>query len=263
MAKPSHFFAMAWLSAFCILTSMIYLSQYAASLPTNTTPSSNKELNKIDSCWRLNPTWADDRQALSGCAVGFGSGALGGKGGAIYVVTDASDDPVNPKQGTLRYGVIQTQPLWIIFQRDTSIRLVSELMVSSYKTIDGRGARVEISDGPCITLENVKHVIIHGILLQDCKPGPPGKIRSSPNQVVDRQASEGDGITIYASSDLWIDHCYLVRGTDGLIDITHASTAITISNNYFSLHDKVQLNNVCFLIILSFCTLTIDIHHMH
>ncbi|KAL0328761.1 UNVERIFIED_CONTAM: putative pectate lyase 2 [Sesamum calycinum] len=46
---------------------------------------------------------------------------------------------------------------------------------------------------------------------------------------------------IFASTDIWIDHCYLARCADGLIDVIHASTAITISNNYFSQHDKVML----------------------
>lgn len=44
----------------------------------------------------------------------------------IYVVTDTSDDPVNPKPGTLRFGAIQDEPLWIIFQRDMVLRLENE-----------------------------------------------------------------------------------------------------------------------------------------
>ncbi|TKY72181.1 putative pectate lyase 2 [Spatholobus suberectus] len=198
-------------------------------------------LNKIDSCWRAKTNWASNRQALADCAIGFGKDAIGGKYGSIYKVTDPSDDPVSPKPGTLRYGVIQTQPLWIIFAKDMVIRLKNELIMNSYKTIDGRGAKVEIGNGPCITIQGVSHVIIHGISIHDCKPSKAGLVRSTPSHVGHRQGSDGDGINIFASSNVWIDHCFLARCADGLIDVIHASTAITISNNYFTQHDKVML----------------------
>ncbi|KAJ0081746.1 hypothetical protein Patl1_09966 [Pistacia atlantica] len=148
-------------------------------------------LNVIDSCWRSKSNWATNRQALADCAVGFGKGAIGGKYGAIYVVTSPADDP------------------------DMVIRLKNELIMTSYKTIDGRGAKVEI--------------------------GKAGLVRSSTTHVGRRGGSDGDAIDIFASSNIWIDHCFLARSADGLIDVIHASTAVTISNNYFSQHDKVML----------------------
>ncbi|KAK4485064.1 hypothetical protein RD792_007672 [Penstemon davidsonii] len=198
-------------------------------------------MNIIDSCWRSNPNWASTRKDLADCAIGFGSAAIGGKNGAIYVVTDPSDDPINPRPGTLRYGVIQTEPLWIIFANDMSLKLENELMVNSYKTIDGRGAKVEISNGPCISIDGVTNVIVHGISVHDCKPSKPGMVRSTPNHLGQRLGSDGDAIAVFASSNIWIDHCYLARCTDGLIDVTHGSRAVTISNNYFTQHDKVIL----------------------
>ncbi|XP_054778110.1 putative pectate lyase 2 [Prosopis cineraria] len=201
----------------------------------------NLILNTIDSCWRGKSNWASNRKALADCAVGFGKDATGGKFGAIYEVTDASDDPVNPKPGTLRYGVIQTRPLWIIFARDMVVTFKNELIVNSYKTIDGRGSKVEIAYGPCITIQGVSHVIIHGISIHDCKPGKAGMVRNSEEHVGQRGGSDGDGISIFASSHVWIDHCFLARCTDGLIDLIHASTSVTISNNYFTQHDKVML----------------------
>ncbi|KAB5533746.1 hypothetical protein DKX38_016832 [Salix brachista] len=198
-------------------------------------------LNTIDSCWRARSNWASNRRALADCAVGFGKGAMGGKYGAIYVVTTPNDDPVNPKPGMLRYGAIQSNPLWIVFAKDMVITLKNELIMNSYKTIDGRGAKVEIAYGPCITIQGVSHVIIHGISIHDCKPGKSGRVISTPTHVGKRQGSDGDAIAIFASSNVWIDHCYLARCTDGLIDVIHASTSVTISNNYFSQHDKVML----------------------
>ncbi|KAF2303664.1 hypothetical protein GH714_021046 [Hevea brasiliensis] len=215
-----------------------YNSQPLSSyLPSNT----QSVLNTVDSCWRTESNWASNRQASADCAVGFGQAALGGKYGDIYLVTTPDDNPINPEPGTLRYGVIQTEPLWIIFDKDMVITLKNELIMNSFKTIDGRGAKVEIANGPCLTIEGVSHVIVHGISIHDCKPGKPGLVRSTPTHVGKRQGSDGDAIAVFASSNIWIDHCYLASCSNGLIDVIHASTAVTISNNYFSQHDKVML----------------------
>ncbi|GKB18719.1 pectate lyase-like protein [Tanacetum coccineum] len=99
--------------------------------------------NPIDRCWTCNRDWAKNRQKLADCGHGFGQKATGGKGGKIYIVTDPSDiDLIKPKPGTLRHAVIQTEPLWIIFGRDMVISLSKELIITSNKTIDGRGTQV-------------------------------------------------------------------------------------------------------------------------
>ncbi|KAK4367521.1 hypothetical protein RND71_011313 [Anisodus tanguticus] len=103
--------------------------------------------NPIDRCWRCQPNWADNRKRLADCAMGFAKGTTGGRAGRIYVVTDNSDDSSNPKPGTLRYGVIQKEPLWIIFATSMNIRLTQELIMQSDKTIDGRGVNVHIANG--------------------------------------------------------------------------------------------------------------------
>ncbi|KAJ0018867.1 hypothetical protein Pint_09845 [Pistacia integerrima] len=229
------------ITTFASVSNAYSLEGYSYDYLPKTSIPKKVVLNVIDSCWRWKSNWATNRQALADCAVGFGKGAIGGKYGAIYVVTSPADDPVNPKFGTLRYGVIQTKPLWIIFAKDMVIRLKNELIMTSYKTIDGRGAKVEIGNGPCITIQDVNHVIIHGIGIHDCKPGKAGLVRSSTTHVGRRGGSDGDAIDIFASSNIWIDHCFLARSADGLIDVIHASTAVTISNNYFSQHDKVML----------------------
>ncbi|KAJ9684683.1 hypothetical protein PVL29_016917 [Vitis rotundifolia] len=167
---------------------------------------------------------------------------MGGKGGEFYVVTDSSDeDPVNPAPGTLRYAVIQTQPLWITFSTNMLIKLKYELIVNSFKTIDGRGANVHITGRGCMTLQYVSNVIIHGVHVHHCVPSGNADIRSSPTHVGWRGKSDGDGISIFGSRKIWIDHCSLSYCRDGLIDAIMGSTGITISNNYFSHHDEVML----------------------
>ncbi|KAM7506280.1 hypothetical protein LguiB_005184 [Lonicera macranthoides] len=229
---------------FCLtLTCLIFFySSTLYSKPLEKHRASPKFKNIIDSCWRSDPNWASHRKALAKCAKGFGSNATGGEHGLIYVVTDPSDDPEFPKRGTLRYGVIQSKPLWIIFKRDMVLTFKNKLLVNSFKTIDGRGVKVEIVNGPCINLNSVRYVIIHGIQIRQCKTAlVNGLVSTSPHHVERRIGSGGDAITIFGSSNIWIDHCSLTRCTDGLIDITHGSTNVTISNNHFSHHVKVML----------------------
>jgi len=198
--------------------------------------------NPIDDCWRCDSDWENNRKRLADCAIGFGRNAIGGRNGKLYVVTDPNDyDAVNPRPGTLRYAVIQTEPLWIIFQRDMVIQLKEELIMNSYKTIDGRGANVHIANGPCITVQYVTHIIIHGIHIHDCKPAGNAMVRDSPGHYGWRTISDGDGVSIFGASNIWVDHCSLSSCTDGLIDAIIGSTAITISNNFMTHHDKVML----------------------
>ncbi|KAL3834132.1 hypothetical protein ACJIZ3_008868 [Penstemon smallii] len=198
--------------------------------------------NPIDDCWRCDPDWASNRQRLADCSIGFGNAAMGGKGGRFYVVNDSSDhDTVDPTPGTLRHAVIQEEPLWIIFQSNMVIKLKHELMFNNYKTIDGRGANVQITGNGCITLQYVSNVIIHNVHIYNCLPSGNTNIRSSPTHIGWRGKSDGDGISIFSSRNIWIDHCALSHCTDGLVDVIMGSTGVTISNNFFSHHDEVML----------------------
>ncbi|CAM8912128.1 unnamed protein product [Rhodiola kirilowii] len=198
--------------------------------------------NPIDDCWRCNSHWQNDRKRLADCAIGFGRNAIGGSDGKYYVVSDPSDnDPVNPRPGTLRHAVIQDEPLWVVFKRDMVIQLKQELIMNSFKTIDGRGANVHIANGGCITIQFVTNIIIHGLHIHDCKRTGNAMVRSSPTHYGWRTIADGDGISIFGSSHIWIDHNSLSSCTDGLIDAIMGSTAITISNNYFTHHNEVIL----------------------
>ncbi|KAJ6748486.1 PECTATE LYASE [Salix purpurea] len=174
--------------------------------------------NPIDDCWRCDPNWEKNRQRLADCAIGFGKNAIGGRDGKIYVVTDSgNDDPVNPKPGTLRHAVIQEEPLWIIFARDMTIQLKEELLImNSFKTIDGRASTIASKGGNAM-------------------------VRDSPSHFGWRTKSDGDGVSIFGGAHIWVDHNSLSNCNDGLVDAIHGSSAITISNNYLTHHDKVML----------------------
>ncbi|GAY68139.1 hypothetical protein CUMW_261850, partial [Citrus unshiu] len=70
-------------------------------IPTSTLP-----MNVTDQCWRKNPNWHMHQCQVATCSMSF-SGKITdnvGKDIVHYKVTDPSDDTINPKLGTLRYG---------------------------------------------------------------------------------------------------------------------------------------------------------------
>lgn len=198
--------------------------------------------NPIDRCWRCRKNWAKNRKRLARCALGFGRRTTGGKAGKFYVVTDNTDaNVVDPKPGTLRHAVIQKAPLWIYFARDMNIKLQKELIINNDKTIDGRGANVHIAYGAGITIQFVKNVIIHGLHIHHISAASGGMIRDSIDHFGIRTNSDGDGISIFGSTNVWIDHVSMSRCQDGLIDAIQGSTGITISNSHFTHHNDVIL----------------------
>ncbi|AQK80371.1 Pectate lyase precursor [Zea mays] len=199
--------------------------------------------NPIDQCWRCRRDWARDRKRLARCAMGFGHRTTGGLAGKFYVVIDPSDDAadlVTPRKGTLRHAVTRARALWITFARDMVIELCQELIVSSDKTIDGRGAQVHIV-GAQITLQNVRNVILHNLHVHDAAAHGGGAIRDSQHHWGVRGESDGDGVSVMGSSDIWIDHLSMSSCADGLVDAVDGSTAITVSNGHFTRHDHVML----------------------
>ncbi|CAN4088145.1 unnamed protein product [Withania somnifera] len=198
--------------------------------------------NPIDQCWRCDPNWARNRMKLADCVLGFGRKTTGGKGGKIYVVKDSSDnDLVNPKPGTLRHAVIQPEPLWIIFSKNMVIRLSEELIMTNNKTIDARGRQVHIAHGGGLMLQFIHNVIISNLHIHDTKAGGGGLIRDSVGHYGYRSKSDGDGISIFGSSNVWVDHVSMSNCQDGLIDAVEGSTAITISNCHFTKQNDVML----------------------
>lgn len=182
-----------------------------------------------------------NRKKLADCALGFGHKAIGGKLGEFYVVTDNSDDSLtDPKPGTLRHAAIQPGPLWIIFGSSMNIKLQQELLMTSDKTIDARGFNVHIAHGSSITIQYVQNIIIHGLHIHDIVSGAGGMIIDSVGHVGVRTRSDGDGISIFGASNIWIDHVSLSNCADGIIDAIEGSTGITISNSHFTRHNEVR-----------------------
>ncbi|KAJ6429067.1 hypothetical protein OIU84_020661 [Salix udensis] len=95
-------------------------------------------------------------RAMAGRAEGFGRFSIGGLHGPLYPVTNLTDDG----PGSLREGCRRREPLWIVFEVSGTINLASQLSVSSYKTIDGRGQRIKVA-GKGLRLKECEHVIVY------------------------------------------------------------------------------------------------------
>ncbi|MBA0739004.1 hypothetical protein Gogos_012308, partial [Gossypium gossypioides] len=100
---------------------------------------------------------------------------------------------------------------------------------------------VHIAHGCGITLQFVHNVIIHNIHIHHIIESQGGLIRDSEDHYGYRTVGDGDGISIFGSSNIWLDHISMSECQDGLIDVIQGSTAITISNCHFTHHDHVIL----------------------
>jgi pectate lyase len=108
----------------------------------------------------------------------------------------------------------------------------AEITVASDKTVVGVGANSGLT-GCGLKLRKVNNVIIQNLKI--------AKVQAS--------VGNGDAIHLDNATHVWIDHNDLSSDTshgtdyyDGLLDITHASDYVTVSNTY--LHDHVKCSLV-------------------
>ena len=153
--------------------------------------------------------------------LGFGRLASGGSSGCVYHVTTLADAGA----GSLREGAERTEPLWIVFDVSGDIELSSKVLLGSNKTVDGRGAAITIRNFGITVGAGVSNVVIENLTFV-------GNMQGSDNDAI--QIADG-------ARTVWVDHCSLSNYRDGLVDITHAATDVTVSWCLFSMHDLVML----------------------
>ncbi|KAJ4713715.1 Pectate lyase [Melia azedarach] len=217
----------------------LLLSMAIAFIPTATLA-----MNVIDQCWRRDPDWRRNRYQIAMCSVGFAGKMRNniGKDVLQYKVTDPSDDPLNPKPGTLRYGATMIpERVWITFKRDMTITLQKPLLISSFTAIDGRGVNVHVTGAACMVVYKANNIIIHSLYIHHCRAEGASTVMGPDRTILQLGEVDGDAIRLVTASKIWIDHNTLYDCQDGLIDVTRGSTDITISNNWFRNQDKVML----------------------
>ncbi|MFC6020762.1 polysaccharide lyase family 1 protein [Plantactinospora solaniradicis] len=147
-------------------------------------------------------------------AVGFGATVTGGRGGAVYHVTNLNDSG----PGSLRDAVSQG-PRIVVFDVGGYIELASPLSIKSNITVAGQTAPGDgiATRGYQVSLSNADNVIVrylrfrHGL---------------TPNQ-------NRDGITINEGSNQIFDHVSVSWGRDENFSI-NSSTNITVQNSIIS-----------------------------
>ncbi|RDX65973.1 putative pectate lyase 3, partial [Mucuna pruriens] len=83
-------------------------------------------------------------------------------------------------------------------------------------------------------LTYVNNIIIHGIHIKKIMPKDGSMIRDSYNHFGLRTRSNGDAISLFGASNIWIDHVFISDFIDGLIDVI-------ISNFHMTKHNDVML----------------------
>ncbi|ORY56633.1 pectate lyase A precursor [Pseudomassariella vexata] len=158
--------------------------------------------------------------ATDACDVGYctqNGGTTGGAAGTTVTVTDL-DSLTEYAEADEAYTIIVSG----------EISGSAQIRVGSDKTIYGESGSSITGVG--FYISEVSNVIMRNL-----------KIAKVP-------ADNGDAIGIQASTNVWVDHCDvsgdLSAGKDdydGLVDVTHASEWVTISNTYFHDHWKASL----------------------
>lgn len=150
-------------------------------------------------------------------------GTTGGFGGTTVYVDNRDD--------LIKYVSMGNDP-YIIFVQDTiELELYEKVPVSSNKTIFGVTENAMIRYGGLEIIGD--NVIVQNLIIGDFYDGDwSGTTHST------------DCITIYGEN-VWIDHCWLYAGADGLLDIRSGNGSIadfvTVSYCRFSDHNKVTL----------------------
>lgn len=151
---------------------------------------------------------------------GFAAEVLGGYDGDVFIVdTLAESGPTS-----VRAALAAPDPLWIVPIVTGVVNLTSEIIVGSFKTLDGRAGILNF-DGKRLNASDAENVIL-------CNFG----VRNSDN----------DGITFRGSDMIWVHHASLTSCADGLLDISRAkegdfTARHTVSWCKFTNHNKCSL----------------------
>jgi pectate lyase len=162
----------------------------------------------------LGESWSDNRNALVSKVVGFAEDVTGGKNGSVCRVTSRNDSG----SGTLRDCATKGNR-WVVFDVSGTISLNSPIRIANNTTIDGSGADITLTKNGLSTTGR-ENIIIHNLKIKN---------------VAD------DGIKVYKSDTIWIDHVSVSNASDGAIDITEQSRNVTVSNSHLFDQNKTML----------------------
>ena len=145
-------------------------------------------------------------------ADGYGKYVTGGRGGAVYEVTNLNDDGL---PGSLRYAINQSGPRTVVFRVSGTIALKSTLKISNGDlTIAGQTAP---GDGICIRNFKVG-ISASNVIIRYIRFRLGGKWGEDAFGGFSPKKSAGSGTTL-PIKNIMIDHCSVSYGTDETLSI--------------------------------------------
>ena len=166
----------------------------------------------------LSAAAADALPAFPG-AEGFGSTTPGGRGGKVYLVTTLDDyrpgSKAKPIPGSLRAAVEAEGPRIVVFRVAGLIDLKAPLVVvNPFITIAGQTAP---GDGVCLKTYNCT-IKAHDSVVRYLRVRPG-----------DEAAKPLDGLSVYETQNVVIDHCSVSWSVDETLSVTGAGcTNVTV-----------------------------------
>jgi pectate lyase len=103
---------------------------------------------------------------------------------------------------------------------------VPSLQVASHKTLRGIGSKATLRGA--VRIRGKADAPVHDVILQNLNID--GKT----------SAADGDAVQLVFAHHIWLDHIEVWDGPDGNLDITHASSWITVSNSRFRYTDQYR-----------------------
>ncbi|MDA0322284.1 MAG: hypothetical protein O2923_06150 [Verrucomicrobia bacterium] len=152
---------------------------------------------------------ADAAPAFPG-AEGAGRWAMGGRGGAVYIVTNLNDSG----PGSLREAVEASGPRTVVFEVSGTIALASKLEIENpYITIAGQTAP---GDGICLKdhklVVNASDVVLRYLRF---RPG-------------DNLGLELDSLSVESGTNIIVDHCSASWSVDETLSVTPNADRVTV-----------------------------------
>ncbi|MEC5387609.1 hypothetical protein VVD49_17890 [Uliginosibacterium sp. H3] len=204
--------------------------------------------------------WARQTAPAGGWAAQSGGTQGGAEASAsrIYTVTNADElrDAVmgfRSRIVLIKGTIDMTEGRPFASTADQKLR--GMINVGPNTTIVGLGGDARVINGNFM-IERTSQVILRNLTIENpCDVAPSFDPGDGPDGAWN---AEFDGVTIFASHHVWIDHVTFTDGRktndqmpvsqghvmechDGALDIKKAANYITISNNVFTLHDKNNL----------------------
>ena len=143
-------------------------------------------------------------------AEGFGASATGGRGGAVYEVTNLDD--AGP--GSLR-DALSGGDRTVVFRVSGTIDLKTQIRLNKPNvTIAGQTAP---GDGICLKGKELMIVDTENVVVRFLRLRPGDELRQ-----------EHDALSIRNSQRVIVDHCSMSWSTDSLNDVTHTSGNVTV-----------------------------------